>query len=110
VVKAYFSGAQAWLLQRVTALYLFAFVLFFTARSLIAPPASYDAWRAWMQSTGPRVATLLFFLALALHAWIGLRDIVIDYVKPFDLRLAVLAAIAGGLTATLIWAALVVFG
>jgi succinate dehydrogenase / fumarate reductase membrane anchor subunit len=110
VVKAYLSGARAWLLQRATALYLLGFVVWFGVRNALAPPASYEAWRAWMLSTGPRLATLLFFVALALHAWVGLRDIVIDYVKPFALRLAALAAVAGGLGATLAWALLVIAG
>lgn len=109
-MKAYFSGLRAWLLQRVTALYLLGFIAWFGVRSVLAPPASYEAWRAWMQSTGPRLATLLFFVALTLHVWVGLRDIVIDYVKPFALRLAALAAVAGGLAATLAWAALVLAG
>lgn len=109
-MKAYFSGLRAWLLQRVSALYLLGFIVFFAARSLIAPPDSYEAWRTWILSTGPRIATLLFFLALALHAWVGLRDVAIDYIKPFALRLGTLGAIGFGLAATLIWAALVLFG
>jgi succinate dehydrogenase / fumarate reductase, membrane anchor subunit len=34
-----------------------------------------------------RVATLLFAVSLAWHAWVGVRDIVMDYVKPDGLRL-----------------------
>lgn len=109
-MKTYFSASRAWLLQRLTALYLLGFIVWFAARSLVAPPASYDAWRAWMLAAGPRVATLLFFLALALHAWIGLRDVVIDYIKPLPLRLAALTAVGGGLAATLAWAAVVLSG
>lgn len=109
-MKAFYAGMRGWLLQRATALYLLGFVIFFSLRGLLAPPATFEAWRAWMLSPGPRLATLLFFAAVALHAWIGLRDIALDYVKPFALRLAVLAAVAGGLAATLGWAALVLSG
>ena len=35
-----------------------------------------------------RVATLLFVVSLAWHAWVGVRDILMDYVKPDGLRLA----------------------
>jgi succinate dehydrogenase / fumarate reductase membrane anchor subunit len=35
-----------------------------------------------------RVATLLFAVSLAWHAWVGMRDIWMDYVKPDGLRLA----------------------
>jgi succinate dehydrogenase / fumarate reductase membrane anchor subunit len=34
-----------------------------------------------------RVATLLFAASLAWHAWVGMRDILMDYVKPAGLRL-----------------------
>lgn len=109
-MKAYFSGLRAWLLQRLTALYLLGFILYFAGHLLAAPPVSYDAWRGWVLSTGPRLAFLLFFVALALHAWVGLRDVIIDYIKPFAVRLAAFGVIAAGLVATLLWAGLVLFG
>jgi succinate dehydrogenase / fumarate reductase membrane anchor subunit len=34
-----------------------------------------------------RVATLLFAASLAWHAWVGVRDIIMDYIKPTGLRL-----------------------
>ena len=34
-----------------------------------------------------RVATLLFAVSLAWHAWVGMRDILMDYIKPDGLRL-----------------------
>lgn len=108
-MKAYFSGLRAWLLQRVTALYLLGFILWFVTHALLSPPTSFEAWRGWMLAGGPRLTALLFFLALALHAWVGLRDVLLDYVKPFALRLAALATVAGGLAATLLWAALILF-
>ena len=42
-----------------------------------------------------RIATLLFVLALALHAWVGMRDIFMDYVQPLGLRLALHVGCAG---------------
>ncbi|MBS1191715.1 MAG: hypothetical protein H6R10_3507 [Rhodocyclaceae bacterium] len=109
-MKARYGGLRGWVLQRATALYLLGFIIYFSLHGLLSPPASFEDWRAWMQSTGPRLAALLFFVAVALHAWVGLRDIAMDYVKPLGLRLAVLAAVAGGLAATLTWAALTLSG
>jgi succinate dehydrogenase / fumarate reductase, membrane anchor subunit len=34
-----------------------------------------------------RVATLLFAVSLAWHAWVGVRDIVMDYARHDGLRL-----------------------
>jgi succinate dehydrogenase / fumarate reductase membrane anchor subunit len=35
-----------------------------------------------------RVASLIFAASLAWHAWVGVRDILMDYVKHDGLRLA----------------------
>jgi succinate dehydrogenase / fumarate reductase membrane anchor subunit len=35
-----------------------------------------------------RVATLLFAVSLGWHAWVGMRDILMDYAKHDGLRLA----------------------
>jgi succinate dehydrogenase, hydrophobic membrane anchor protein len=51
------------------------------------------------------VAFGLFALALLLHAWIGVRDVILDYVKPPALRLALLAAVALFLLANGLWLA-----
>ncbi|MBS1172021.1 MAG: sdhD [Proteobacteria bacterium] len=34
-----------------------------------------------------RVATLVFFICLFYHVWIGVRDIFMDYIKPTGVRL-----------------------
>ena len=33
-------------------------------------------------------ATFLFFMSLFYHAWVGVRDIFMDYIKPVGVRLA----------------------
>ena len=35
-----------------------------------------------------RVATLLAMLALIYHAWVGIRDVLMDYIKPTWMRLS----------------------
>jgi succinate dehydrogenase / fumarate reductase, membrane anchor subunit len=57
-------------------------VVFTTGR-----PVGYGAWKELFQNGWMRVATLLFAVSLAWHAWVGVRDIVMDYVKPDGLRL-----------------------
>ena len=47
----------------------------------------------------PMGAALIALLAAAvlLHAWVGVRDVVLDYLHPLGLRLAVLVATAAAL-------------
>ncbi len=91
------TGLRAWVVQRVTAVYLALFLVYVVAHFALAPPRDYS------------VATLLFFATLLLHAWVGLRDIVIDYVHPVAIRVTVLAVLATGLAACALWAAQVLF-
>lgn len=100
-------GLRGWLLQRLTALYLLVYLLYFLGHVLFSPWRGYEQWHAWMHALPVHIATLLFFVTLLLHAWIGVRDILMDYVHPFALRLSLLVAAGGGLLAMGLWAVLV---
>lgn len=92
------------MVQRFTAVYLLAFLLFALFHFAFAPPDSYEAWHTWL--TGPAVltATALFFISLLLHAWVGLRDVAMDYVQPLALRVVALALLTLLLAWLGIWA------
>jgi len=53
---------------------------------------------------------MFFVAALLYHAWVGMRDIVMDYVKPTGIRLGLQAVIGGALLFQLIWAASILWG
>ena len=55
---------------------------------LSGKPISYAVWRDLFAQGWMRVATLLFAASLAWHAWVGVRDILMDYIKPDGLRLS----------------------
>jgi succinate dehydrogenase / fumarate reductase membrane anchor subunit len=101
------SGARAWLLQRLTAVYMLLFLVLVLARFAADAPSSYEAWRNWIGAAGMRIAILLFVAAVLLHAWVGLRDVAMDYVHPPALRIGVLALIGAGLAAAGAWMALI---
>jgi len=98
-VKAVSSALPAWLMQRLSALYMLVFLVYALSDWALARPAGYEGWRAWLLGAPVRLPGFVFFAALLLHAWVGLRDIVLDYIHPLPLRLAALVLIAGGLVA-----------
>ena len=98
-------GLADWLLQRLTAVVMALYTLGFAACVLARPPASYADWRALFAGNFARLATMFFVAALLYHAWVGMRDIVMDYVKPTGIRLALQTVIGGVLIIYLIWAA-----
>jgi len=89
-----FLGQRAWVLQRVTALVLLILLALGAATLLTGPSRSYEGWHALATSTHGAVLIVVFFAALCLHGWIGVRDIVFDYIHAPALRLPLLALIA----------------
>lgn len=87
VVGAHY-GLRDWLAQRVTAVIMALYTLIMAGVFLSHAPFTYGAWKALFAQGWMRVATLLFAVSLAWHAWVGMRDILMDYVKPDGLRLA----------------------
>lgn len=84
-------GVRDWLLQRISAVYMTVYTLMLLAL-IVRQPLDYANWRGLFESAPMRYATLLFALSLYLHAWVGVRDIFMDYLKPTWLRLAAEAA------------------
>jgi len=98
------SGLRAWVLQRATAIYIGLFSVVIALVLLISPPADYEQWRDWFADPLVGIATLVFIVSILLHAWVGIRDILIDYIKPLWLRLTLMALVALGLLTWGLWA------
>jgi succinate dehydrogenase / fumarate reductase membrane anchor subunit len=86
VVGAHY-GLGSWLAQRITAVIMALYSVILLALFMSRRSDSYGAWRELFSNGWMRVATLLFAVSLAWHAWVGVRDIVMDYVKRDGLRL-----------------------
>lgn len=99
------SGLGEWLLQRLSALYLAGFTLWLAVWLTLAAPANYLAWKAWMAAGGVRLAFALFFLSVLVHAWVGMRSVFLDYLKPLWVRFVAQLLLAGGLLVLAFWAA-----
>ena len=87
VVGAHY-GLRDWLMQRVTAVVMIAASLVFATFLVLHPSMSFEDWQGFLSYQAVRVLALLFFLSLFLHAWVGVRDIWMDYVKPVSIRLS----------------------
>ncbi len=98
---------HAWLLQRLTAVFMLVCFVVVILYFLLSPPQSYAQWRGMVTATPVALLSILFFIAVSLHAWIGLRDIVIDYVHRFSLRVLLLGLIFIMLFGQILWLFLV---
>lgn len=102
-------GVRDWLVQRFAALVMALFTPFFLVYFLAHTPLDFDAWRGLFRPLWLRLAMLLFMASLLLHAWVGVRDILMDYVHPTAVRLGLylvtilLLAACGAWTAHILW-------
>ena len=103
-------GTRGFLIQRFTAVVMAAYTLALLVCLLVEGPHSYADWKALFGGTFMRVGTLLFVVALLYHAWIGSRDVFMDYVKPMGLRLTLQFLVVVVLLFYLVWAAAILWG
>jgi succinate dehydrogenase / fumarate reductase membrane anchor subunit len=95
VVGAHY-GWKDWLVQRVTAIVMAIYTVILLVCFLKAGNFTYEGWAGLFANQGFKLATFVTFLALFYHAWVGVRNIWMDYVKPVSVRIALQVA-------TLLW-------
>jgi len=86
VVGAHY-GLRDWLSQRVTAVLMALFTLLLLLQFVFGGPVGYDSWAAIFSRQWMKVLTFVVIVSLAWHAWVGMRDVWMDYIKPVGLRL-----------------------
>lgn len=89
-MKRALTGLRAWLLQRLSALVMLAYLVAGLLWLAADPPQGHAQWQALMHAPAVALATGLAFGALLLHAWVGARDVLMDYVKPLPLRIGLM--------------------
>ena len=108
-----FTGLAAVWVQRLSAVYMLAFVIFLLATFALDPVNDYAQWHGWVGRPGIKVALATFFAALLSHMWVGLRDVLLDYAKPPALQRLLLATVGCGLlaiAASVVWILMSVSG
>lgn len=97
------GGVRTWVVQRVSALYMGGFVLVVIPLLMLKLPLDYQQWHSMLATPWFNIGFMLFWLALFFHAWIGIRDVILDYVSNFSLRFSLLTAVALALSAMAVW-------
>lgn len=108
VVGAHY-GLKDWIAQRATAILMAAYTVLMTAVLFALRPNSFETWRAVFAHGFIKFVTFLFLVSLFYHAWIGVRDIWMDYVKPTGLRLTLHVLTISVLVGYTAWAAAILW-
>lgn len=105
------SGLRDWLLQRVSAIILGAYVIFLAAFILFHPQMDYFTWSNLFKNPIMRISTVIVLVAVLIHAYIGMWTISTDYLtKCTAVRLLFQAVVFLALIAFLIWGIIILWG
>ena len=99
-----------WLMQRVTAIVMALYSLFMAAFLLVHQPLRFADWSGLFGNSWMRIASLLFLLCLYLHAWGGVRSILMDYVRSAAIRRTAEALVILALVAYVAWSVQILWG
>ena len=95
VVGAHY-GLRDWLSQRVTAALMALFTVALIVQLLLPGQIGYDKWAGIFSHQWMKLLTFVVIVSLLVHAWVGMRDVLMDYVKPVGMRLSLQVA-------TIVW-------
>lgn len=109
VVGAHY-GLRDWIAQRVTAVIMAVYTALILSVVAGLPQMDYWHWKVLWQTPLVRYASVLFMASLLLHAWIGMRNIVMDYVKDAALRLTLYVLVIGALLGYAFWSVQILWG
>lgn len=105
IVTGAHYGLKDWLVQRVSAVLMIVYLIVLAVVIFVVSPQDHMAWRTVFANQWMRIASFLFFLSLFWHAWVGVRNVLMDYVKPTAIRLTAQILVIIALLFYLVWTA-----
>ncbi|MFM9835351.1 MAG: succinate dehydrogenase, hydrophobic membrane anchor protein [Methylophilaceae bacterium] len=104
-----YPGMRQWLTQRLTALVMAVYIVFLLIYVVALQPNNYVAWQAALSPLWFRFSTILFFICLCMHAWLGVRDVLKDYVFNQTVRGYMQAGVDILLIVYVVWMSLILW-
>ncbi|MEQ9886841.1 succinate dehydrogenase membrane anchor subunit [Pectobacterium zantedeschiae] len=104
------NGVHDWLLIRASAIVIVLYVVYIIGFIATTGDITYEIWRGFFAMALTKVFTLLTLFSILVHAWIGMWQVLTDYIKPLALRLTLQLAIVVALLVYVIYGTIVVWG
>lgn len=104
------NGVHEWLLVRASAIVICLYIIYMLGFVVFAHTLTYDVWRGFFTLPTTKVFTLLTLLCVLVHTWIGMWQVLTDYIKSLPLRLLLQLAIVVVLMVYLLYGTVVVWG
>ncbi|MFU9136204.1 MULTISPECIES: succinate dehydrogenase membrane anchor subunit [unclassified Erwinia] len=104
------NGVHDWLLLRAAAMIITLYVLYVLGFIVMSGTLTYEIWRGFFASPLTKVFTLLTLFSILVHGWIGMWQVLTDYVKAVATRLILQLIVVVALLVYAIYGTVVVWG
>ena len=104
------NGVHDYLLVRASAIVLTLYIIYMVGFFAFIGELTYELWRDFFASAFTKVFTLLALFSILIHAWIGMWQVLTDYVKPVAIRLTLQFAIVIALLVYVLYGFAVLWG
>ncbi|ARU93411.1 MULTISPECIES: succinate dehydrogenase membrane anchor subunit [Tatumella] len=104
------NGIHDWLLLRGAAIVIALYVVYILGFFIFTSHITFDVWHGFFSATFTRVFTLLTLFSILIHGWIGMWQVLTDYVKNVALRLVVQGLVVLALLTYAIYGTIIVWG
>ena len=86
VVGAHY-GMRDWLSQRVTSVVMIVFTVLVLSQIIFSKGTiGYELWAGIFAHQWMKTITFVVILSMLYHVWVGMRNVFMDYVKPYAVR------------------------
>jgi succinate dehydrogenase / fumarate reductase membrane anchor subunit len=104
------AGVSDWLLQRISAVCLIAYLLILCFLLIKHSPLNFTEWQSIFSPLWFKIISLIAFLSISVHSWVGVWTIFTDYIHPWKLRLILMSVVMLLLIAYFIWFVQIMWG
>ncbi len=98
------GGVRTWVVQRISAVYIALYIIVIAIFFSFSPIDDFLTWQAWLANPVINAATIVFWISMMAHVWIGGRDVIMDYLSHDTLRFSVLCLLGFFILFMLAWA------
>ncbi|MDI7687676.1 succinate dehydrogenase membrane anchor subunit [Cronobacter malonaticus] len=104
------NGVHDFILVRATSIVMTLYIIYMIGFFAMNGDLTWEVWTGFFSSTFTKVFTLLTLISILVHTWIGMWQVLTDYVKHLALRLFLQLTIVVALVVYVIYGFVVVWG
>lgn len=104
------NGVHDYILVRASAIVITLYIIYMIGFFAVTGDLTYGVWSGFFGSAFTKVFTLLTLFSILIHAWIGMWQVLTDYVKPLAIRLVLQFVIVAALLVYVLYGFVVVWG